>query len=110
MYNCSNDYEESEEEEPIYYTFDTENNVIKEYIVNKLLNFYIFNDKINSLIIRNYSDFIIFKEYFVINAEWIKNFLEVYNYKKISKLINKQLNGELKTEDLYKKIIKKKNS
>lgn len=108
MYNCSNDYEESEEEEPIYYTFDTENNVIKEYIVNKLLNFYIFNDKINSLIIRNYSDFIIFKEYFVINAEWIKNFLEVYNYKKISKLINKQLNGELKTEDLYKKIIKKK--
>ena len=84
----------------------TEKNEIKKNVVEKLLHFYIFQEKLHIFTKRKYNDFEFnfFWEYFPINPKWIRNYLLLYNYKKISKLIRKQTNGQLIIEDLYNKI------
>ena len=116
MNDDKNDSEEnnyvSEEESlsnEIKLTLWTEENEIKQYIINKLMHFNIINENIISLIKRKYSDFHTdyFLEYYPINSKWIENFLQLYNYEKISRLIKKQSNGELKVEELEKQIHEK---
>ena len=116
MNDDKNDSEEnnyvSEEESlsnEIKLTLWTEENEIKQYIINKLMHFNIINENIISLIKRKYSDFHTdyFLEYYPINLKWIENFLQLYNYEKISRLIKKQSNGELKVEEIEKQIHEK---
>ena len=83
------------------------NNEIKKNIVEKLMLFNIFKEKKDCLIKRNFNSFFsehYFNEYYIVNSKWIQNYLELYNYKKIAKLIKKQSNGELKVDIFHKKI------
>ena len=82
-------------------------NLIKNYIINKLFHFYNINEKLMFLKKRkynnkNYDNSNYFQEYYIINSNWMKNYLKFYNYQKISKLIKREANGELKLENLYK--------
>ena len=81
-------------------------NLIHNYIITKLLNFYNFNENLMHLIKRkynhkNFAHSNYFQEYYVINSDWMKNYLKFCNYKKVSCLIKREANGELKPENLY---------
>ena len=84
-------------------------NEIQRYVVNKLLNFYNFNETLIHLIKRKYEqiDSKYFTEYYIISSNWMKNYLQFYNYEKISLIIKKKSNGEQKVEDIYKEIKRK---
>lgn len=105
LYNNQNDMNNSE----LLSLIQIENEINKN-IVEQLMLFNIFKEKNDSLLKRNYNCLFFenyYKEYFIVNSKWLQNYLELYNFKKISKLIKKQSNGELKVDDLYKKIQEK---
>ena len=78
---------------------------IPEYIVEKIIKYYIFNNELCDLIKSKYNNNTqFFGEYYAINANWFNNFLEFYNYKKIYKLIKKKCKYNLDKGDLYQKI------
>ena len=84
-------------------------NCIQKYIVNKLYSYYLNYKKIISLSSREYTDNFrnYFTEYYVINYEWMENFLKYYQYDqsiiKLIKLIEIE-NNNLNVEELDKKI------
>ena len=106
------DYSSSEfinDEENLMIKSNGQINLIQNYIINKLLHFYNFNEKLMHLIKRkynnkNFANSNYFQEYYIINSNWMKNYLQFYNYKKVSRLIKREANGELKLESLYKRI------
>ena len=106
----------SENEDYFYNTFDNLKeilkieNEIKENDIYNLLNFNIFNEKLLTLIKRKYDSisFDYFKKYYPINSKWIENYLKFYNYNKISSLIKRQSNGEIKIRDLQRTILQKR--
>ena len=106
------DYSSSEfinDEENLMIKSNGQINLIQNYIINKLLHFYNFNEKLMHLIKRkynnkNFANSNYFQEYYIINSNWMKNYLQFYNYKKVSRLIKREANGELKLENLYKTI------
>ena len=87
-------------------------NYIQKYIIIKLLHFYNFNEKLMALIKRKYKNINFknsnyFEEYYIINSNWIKNYLQFYNYKKISLLIKKKSNGKFDIDNFCNKIKRK---
>lgn len=83
-------------------------NYIQKYIVNKLLSYYLNYNNIIFLSNRKYAnDFPpYFTEYYIINYDWMKNFLNYYHYDSIIKII-KLMEVEkiqLNVEELDKKI------
>ena len=70
-------------------------NEINENRTNNLLNFYLFNEKLLSLIKRQYESisFESFTKYYPINSKWIENFLK---FTKIIRLIKMESKGEIK--------------
>ena len=107
---------DNEEGEPIDESINEENdndenlkstNEIQNYVVRKLSNFYSFNKELINLIKRNYKEIQSenFTEYFIINSNWMNNFLKFYDYNKISKVIKEEeKKGELNIEDLCNEI------
>lgn len=84
-------------------------NCIQKYIVNKLYFYYLNYKKIISLSSKKYTDNFrnYFTEYYVINYDWMENFLKYYRYDqsiiKIIELIKTQ-NNNLNVEELDEKI------
>ena len=107
---------DNEEGEPIDESINEENgndenlkstNEIQNYVVRKLSHFYSFNKELINLIKRNYKEIQSenFTEYFIINSNWMNNFLKFYDYNKISKVIKEEeKKGELNIEDLCNEI------
>lgn len=81
-------------------------NQTPRHIVTKLLHFNNFNEKLIHLTKRKYKGINsqYFEEYYIINSLWMNNYLKYYNYNKISSVIKKKSNGEIKIEDLCDEI------
>ena len=87
----------------------TKTNEIQKYVVNKLLDLYNFNAILIQLIKRKYEQLNskYFTEYYIISSNWMKNYLQFYNYEKISLIIKRKSNGEPKVEDICEEIKRK---
>ena len=64
-------------------------NYIQKYIVNKLLSYYLNYNNIIFLSNRKYDNICspYFTEYYIINCDWMENFLKYYHYDRIIKII-----------------------
>ena len=89
-------------------------NEITEEIIKKLISFYKYNKEIESKINdRNneaYSP--IYKTYYIVQTNWINNFLYFYNYDKIISIIEEDKKINLNSESIYNelyRIIRDKN-
>ena len=80
-------------------------NEIQEYILSKLIIYSQNNEQIRKLLTRDYKDDSCrkYNEYYIINAEWISNYLKFYNYNKIFEII-KNINGEINVHNLFNQI------
>ena len=68
-------------------------NEMEKYILEVLSEFYEFNNnKIAFLSNRRYNEinYPYYNDYFIVNSNWMKNFLFFYNYKALLPLIKKQ--------------------
>ena len=81
-------------------------NDIQEYILEKLLYFYRYNDLIKLKIKQNYNNngSNYFEEFCILNNEWISKFLSFYNYEKIFQLLN-HWNGEITVKALSSELL-----
>jgi hypothetical protein len=90
-------------------------NHIQEYIFKKLLQLNKYHYELIDLLERNYIDKDFksedyFKEYYCINSEWMKNFLEFYNYEKIKRVYERMVKNKetISLEDFYQMINEKR--
>ena len=90
-------------------------NHIQEYIFKKLLQLNKYHYELLDLLERNYTDKDFkskdyFKEYYCINSEWMKNFLEFYNYEKIKRVYERMVKNKEKIslEEFYQMINEKR--
>ena len=75
---------------------------IQKYIIDKLLSFYKFNERLSFLKKEKCTKI---REFFVINEKWISNYLDYYNYKKILSLIKESnTNTNNKNDYLYNEL------
>lgn len=89
------------------------NNNIQKYIIDKLLLFYKFKEELIHKIKRKYENFgnsEYFKEYYIINPDWMRNYLKYYNYEKIWCLIKRKSNDKFEKDQLYKEIENNKDN
>ena len=73
--------------------YNPHRNEMEKYILEVLSEFYEFNNnKIAFLSNRRYNEinYPYYNDYFIVNSNWMKNFLFFYNYKALLPLIKKQ--------------------
>ena len=83
------------------------NNNIQKYIIDKLLLFYKCKEKLINKIKRKYENFSnskYFEKYYIINPDWMRNYLEYFNYEKIRRLIKRKPKDKFEKDQLYKEI------
>ena len=88
---------------------------IQKYIFRKLLQLNKYHYELIDLLERKYTDKDFksedyFKEYYCINSEWIKNYLEFYNYDKIKRIYERIVKNKenISLEDFYQMINEKR--
>ena len=105
----------------MYSNYDKDSNIeldkkhIQKYIFQKLLELNKYQYELIDLLERDYTDQDFksedyFKEYYCINSEWIKNYLEFYNYDKIKRIYERTVKNKenISLEDFYQIINEKR--